>query len=188
MGTGSSNGHARCSVTIGPGMKATAQTGYGISVYDPPASTGLPSQSFPMTPTMTREWPSHGGSYVRALGSSPTSEVPVIHPFPPYNPLMSGPAIHDGIPVDQVRPGPVFPTAGQVAAGFCYGIHRGNGKFTMLIPADDLPSGCGIPPYSAAEGMLILPEPQGPAPATYRPNEAPLIPRTVSTLTTNNEA
>ncbi|RDW61015.1 hypothetical protein BP6252_12398 [Coleophoma cylindrospora] len=179
MDTGSTNGNARCSLTIGPGMKATAQPGYGSSAYDSPSATGYASQNVPTTPTPAREWSSDAGNYARALGSPATSEVPVIHPFPPYNPLASGPMIHDGVPADKVRPGPVFPTAGQVAAGFCYGIHRGNGRFTKLIPADELPSGSGIPPYSPAEGMMILPKPQGPTPASYHPNEVPLIPRTL---------
>lgn len=80
-------------------------------------------------------------------------------------------------PLTMVRPGPVYPLAEQINSAYAYGIRRGDGSYTRLLPADELPALNGIPRHQGPEGLIIVPELQHSSPKPE--NATPMIPNKV---------
>ncbi|TAQ90190.1 hypothetical protein B7494_g1452 [Chlorociboria aeruginascens] len=97
---------------------------------------------------------------------------------PPSNTL--GPIL-DEVPLSDVNPGPVYPTENQLDVAYAYGIRRESGRFTRLIPADQLPALEGIDEVQGSEGLIILPEPRAASPAR-RPDGEQVASSVVQTL------
>lgn len=49
----------------------------------------------------------------------------------------------------------------QLDSGYAYAVHRGNGAYTRLVPADRIPQMVGLPKVQGPEGLIVLPELRG---------------------------
>jgi len=63
------------------------------------------------------------------------------------------------IALSLIKPGPAWPTQAQLSVAYTYGIRRADGKYTMLIPADELADVDfdKVAINQGPEGMIILP-------------------------------
>ncbi|KAL3424285.1 hypothetical protein PVAG01_03566 [Phlyctema vagabunda] len=145
--------------------------------------SGSPSSQMAQNPNANKPVGSGGMAPSNALtGFSNTSGVPANPNMINYHPVTGGP-IKDGVPYNETYPGPVYPTGAQRQFSFAYCYDRGDGKFTPLIPADELPPAAGYPVHIGAEGMMVLPVPQAHPPSFYpgRGMGIPMVPRDVVT-------
>jgi hypothetical protein len=71
-----------------------------------------------------------------------------------------------GVLLTTVSTGPLWPSLDQLDVAHSYGVRRGDGLFTRLVRADELPSNVrnelGIPERQGPEGLILVPQPHRP--------------------------